>query len=319
MDKPLVSICCLTYNHGRFISRCLDGFLMQKTSFAFEALIHDDASTDNNADIIRAYEAKYPDIIKPVYQTENRYSRGLAISEFFIYPRVQGKYMALCEGDDYWTDPNKLQRQVDFLEANPQYCACAHQCMSIYDYRDSDPKPFNTKIKDSFDLNDLLDGCVFQTATIMFRTSLIGELEKMPNEVFSGDRGLFFLCTVHSPVKFFPEPMSVYRINRTGVSTTVTYKHLIGDLRMIPWLIGIFPHFPRYHYTSYIYKTVISYPPRVPFPVYMKYYFLYAWYSFSFFPKNIRPLLKFTFLTTPKFAVSRLFPNLKWKRLQAWR
>jgi len=92
---------------------------MQKTTFPFEILIHDDASTDGTADIIREYEAKYPDIIKPIYQRENQYSKGIKISQVYQFPRAQGKYIALCEGDDYWIDPHKLQKQVDYLERNP--------------------------------------------------------------------------------------------------------------------------------------------------------------------------------------------------------
>jgi len=97
---------------------------MQKTDFAFEILIHDDASTDGTADIIREYEKKYPDLIKPIYQVENQYSKGGGISIRFNFPRAEGKYIALCEGDDYWIDPFKLQKQVDFLEANPEYGLC---------------------------------------------------------------------------------------------------------------------------------------------------------------------------------------------------
>ena len=100
---PLVSICCITYNHAPYIRQCLDGFMMQQTNFTFEVLIHDDASTDGTADIIREYESKYPDIIKPIYQTENQYSKGVKVSATFNFPRAKGKYIAMCEGDDYWT------------------------------------------------------------------------------------------------------------------------------------------------------------------------------------------------------------------------
>ena len=109
---PLLSICCVTYNHKKYIRQCLDSFLMQKTNFKFEIIIHDDASTDGTADIIKEYYEKYPDIIKPIFQTENQFSQGKSISKTFIYPRIKGKYVALCEGDDYWTDPYKLQKQV---------------------------------------------------------------------------------------------------------------------------------------------------------------------------------------------------------------
>lgn len=124
-EIPLVSVCCITYNHEPYIAQALDGFLMQRTSFPFEVLIHDDASTDNTADIIREYEKKFPKIIKPIYQKENQYSQGMReISETWNFPRAQGKYIAMCEGDDYWIDGNKLQMQVDFLENNPEYGMC---------------------------------------------------------------------------------------------------------------------------------------------------------------------------------------------------
>ena len=97
---PLVSVCTLAYNHEPYIRECLDGILMQKTNFAFELLIHDDASTDGTADIIREYETKYPDIIKPIYQTENQYRKRIRINSTYNFPRAKGKYIALCEGDD---------------------------------------------------------------------------------------------------------------------------------------------------------------------------------------------------------------------------
>ena len=117
MEAPLVSICCLTYNHVPFIRKCLDGFLMQQTDFPIEILIHDDCSTDGTTEIIRQYEAKYPELIFPLYEEENQYSRGGAGKmDLYNYRRARGKYIAYCEGDDYWTDPLKLQKQVDFLE-----------------------------------------------------------------------------------------------------------------------------------------------------------------------------------------------------------
>lgn len=130
MKTPLVSISCLTYNHAPFVRKCLDGFLMQKTTFPFEILIHDDCSTDGTDLIIREYTEKYPDIIKPLYETENKYSNGYRgkMDITFNYSRAQGKYIASCEGDDYWTDPLKLQKQVDFMEANPEYSVTFHRC-----------------------------------------------------------------------------------------------------------------------------------------------------------------------------------------------
>jgi hypothetical protein len=105
---PLLSISCLAYNHEKYIEDTLEGFLIQKTDFPFEIVIHDDASTDNTANIIREYEALYPNIIKPIYQNENQFSKGINNSAMYNFPRLRGKYVAICEGDDYWTDSNKL-------------------------------------------------------------------------------------------------------------------------------------------------------------------------------------------------------------------
>ena len=128
MNAPLVSICCFTYNHAQFIRKCLDGFLMQKTDFPIEILIHDDCSTDGTIEIIQEYTAKYPELIFPLYEEENQYSRGGAGKmDLYNYRRARGKYIAYCEGDDYWTYPLKLQKQVDFMEANPEYSVCWHR------------------------------------------------------------------------------------------------------------------------------------------------------------------------------------------------
>ncbi len=121
--EPLLSILSLCYNQEKYIREAIEGFLMQKTNFGFEILIHDDASTDGTADIIREYQAKYPTLIKPILRKENRYSRDKGFGGIFksLNDVARGKYIAFCEGDDYWTDPYKLQKQVDFLEANPDY------------------------------------------------------------------------------------------------------------------------------------------------------------------------------------------------------
>ncbi len=121
-----VSVICYAYNHEKYIRDALEGFVSQKTDFLYEVIIHDDASTDSTAMIIREYEKKYPQIIKPIYQTINQYSQGISISEEYVYPKVRGEYVALCEGDDYWTDQYKLQKQFTAMEAHPEVDICAH-------------------------------------------------------------------------------------------------------------------------------------------------------------------------------------------------
>lgn len=128
----MVSVICLAYNHEKYIRETLEGFVSQKTNFPFEVIIHDDASKDKTADIIREYEKKYPDIIKPVYQIQNQYSQGTNIYKEFVLPQMSGKYVAFCEGDDYWSDPYKLQKQVDVMEENPDCSLGVHKVAEIY-------------------------------------------------------------------------------------------------------------------------------------------------------------------------------------------
>jgi glycosyltransferase involved in cell wall biosynthesis len=131
-DAPLVSICCAAFNHGRFIKDALNGFLMQETEFPFEIVIHDDASTDDTASVIREFESRYPEIITAIVQHKNQYSKGVRPFPV-LYAKSRGKYIAYCEGDDYWSDPCKLARQVEFLELNPEYVISGHNAMCIDD------------------------------------------------------------------------------------------------------------------------------------------------------------------------------------------
>jgi glycosyltransferase involved in cell wall biosynthesis len=128
---PLVSICCASYNHEKYIEDALEGFLIQQTDFPFEILIHDDASTDRTQDIIREYAQKYPHIIKPIYQSENQYSKFIHADPDINFPRAKGKYIAICEGDDHWVDAMKLMIQIDFLEKNEDYAVSGHDATIV--------------------------------------------------------------------------------------------------------------------------------------------------------------------------------------------
>lgn len=127
----MVSVFCLAFNHAAFIRKTLDGFVMQKTDYRYEVFVHDDASTDNTAEIIQEYARDYPDIIKPIFQTENQYSKRVKIIKTYLLPRAQGKYFAWCDGDDYWMNPQKLQKQIEALEGHPSCSACLSKVQAI--------------------------------------------------------------------------------------------------------------------------------------------------------------------------------------------
>ena len=127
-----VSVLCAAYNHEEYLRQTLDSFLNQKTDFPFEVLVNDDASTDSTGDIIREYAAKYPDVIRPFYQKENLYSRRINLYDVVFFPACRGEYIAVCEGDDYWNDPEKLQLQVNWLDTHPEYSACVHNSIGHF-------------------------------------------------------------------------------------------------------------------------------------------------------------------------------------------
>ena len=217
---PVVSICCATYNHVHFIRQCLDGFVMQKTKFPFEVLIHDDASTDGTQDVIREYEAKYPDIIKPIYQKENQYSKGVRVSLVYNYSRVRGKYVALCEGDDYWTDPYKLQKQVDFLENHPDYVMCSHRWSEYFeDEKRLSPDIPGDVILDGrvYTLDNLVRGAwYFQPLTVMYRWAAL-DLERYSRYKYAKDITLFYVLLLHGKGYCLGDTMAVYRLHSGGV------------------------------------------------------------------------------------------------------
>lgn len=170
----MVSVVCNAYNHEKYIADTLDGFLMQKTNFEFEVLVHDDASTDKTAEIIQEYANKFPNLIKPILQKENQYSQNKLPGLVFQYPRVKGKYIALCEGDDYWTDPYKLQKQVDALEAHSQIDICAHAASVVCNGKvvaAIAPHKTNT----IFPIETIITGCggFVATNSLMFRKNLV--------------------------------------------------------------------------------------------------------------------------------------------------
>ena len=223
MESPVVSICCLTYNHEPYIRQCLDGFVMQKTNFPIEILIHDDASTDRTQDIIREYEAKYPNIIKPIYQKENQYSKGIPIGITFNMSRAQGKYVAMCEGDDYWTDPYKLQKQVDFLESHPDYVMCSHRFDQYIQEKGILVEDADKDFKGAdYDLQNLIGGkWLTQTLTVMYRRSAL-DLKRYEQYGMSMDIILLYELLLHGKGYCFPEAMGVYRYHDGGVWSEVS-------------------------------------------------------------------------------------------------
>lgn len=211
MTQPLVSICCITYNHELYIKKAIEGFLMQKTTFPIEIIIHDDASTDKTAEIIKGYADQNPNVIVSILQIENQYSKGLGFIHKFVYSRARGKYFAVCEGDDYWTDPLKLQKQVDFLEKNPGYDLVygnqLHLELNGQYYPYIPPKILS--------FEDLLKQNSIPTATTCFRKTSYDKYRLETNQISDnwllGDYPLWLWICQSSKIKHLNDFYAIYR------------------------------------------------------------------------------------------------------------
>ena len=221
--RPLVVISCLAYNHADYIRDALDGFVMQQTSFPVVAIVHDDASSDRTQEIIKEYAEKYPEIILPILERENLYSRhDGSLGRIMRKSRelTGAKYIAMCEGDDYWTDPLKLQKQVDFLESHPDYSLCFHSAVLHYEMGEQPDRLFSKLETREYNIKENMEHWIVATASIVFRRSVI-DLPCYKRYVNSrkfvvGDYPLILSCAKEGRLYAFEEPMSVYRLQPTG-------------------------------------------------------------------------------------------------------
>jgi glycosyltransferase involved in cell wall biosynthesis len=236
----MVSVCCTTYNHEKFIAQTVESFLMQETNFRYEIVIGDDCSTDKTSEILRSFKEKYPDKIKLIYPEKNL---GAHLNTINSAKACEGKYIALCDGDDYWTNPHKLQKQVDFLENNPEYIICCHYTHVIdIDgntlHIDPNPKPLE------YTYHDLLIGKQVETktATVVYHNiPEVHELFQKPwyLNCFAADKMLKLFATFNTGKKIYvmPEVMSCYRNHVGGIWSMIREEKrmemVISDFNLI--------------------------------------------------------------------------------------
>lgn len=220
--EALLTVRCLCFNHSKYLREALDGIVNQKTDFPFMVIIHDDASTDVSQDIILEYMKRYPEIIKPILQQENQYSKGIAISKTFIEPLIESKYVAVCECDDYWIDCNKLQKQVDYLEGHPECSLCCHAFDTVdsqgnFRYHDGLFSSGNHDISiDDVILNNMLP----QLATVVYRQEYRQLTPDFYFNAMVGDYPLYLFMATKGTIHYLDYVMSCYR--RHGNNSWVT-------------------------------------------------------------------------------------------------
>ena len=268
---PLVSIRCLSFNHGKYIRNALDGFLMQKTNFPFEIVIHDDASTDETEHIIREYEKKYPNIIFPIYEKENQYSKGnIKVFRQELDAKFRGKYVAWCEGDDYWFDEEKLQRQVDFMENNPEYSFCYHPVNYIKE--DGTIVGNDSRFIKDCDVSTeqiVSKGGLFcASCSLLCRTKDFVKWPKFREMSDIGDYPLQIHLSLSGKVRYINRVMGCYRLAIAG-SWTVTVngnkdkliKHFENEKGWLSELNnyteGKYKEEIRWHIVDYVFDTLV--------------------------------------------------------------
>ena len=246
-----VSVVCTAYNHGAFIRDALEGFVSQRTSFPFEVLVSDDASTDDTAAIIRDYAARYPALIRPFLLEKNLYSQGRSLYDELLYPAARGQYIALCEGDDYWTDPEKLQRQADFLDGHPAYSACVHNTMlHRIDGSRADAPLFADRPEQDIPFETVVRGMAgaFHTSSIMARREFLLDPPAFRAVAFRHgftDYPVGIWLTMQGKVRYLDRCMSVYRVgsNPSAWSSGVERQYgkfktfVTGELAMLKALL----------------------------------------------------------------------------------
>lgn len=214
-----VSVICKTYNQERYIRQCLESLVSQKTNFKYEIIVHDDASTDKTADIVREFAEKYSDLIVPIYQTENQYSKRVNTNLKFIHPILRGEYVAICEGDDFWTDENKLQIQFDYMNSNPECTLCCHTAY----YANEDSSIIEDRLFRSYEksceipMEELLVGWKMATNSIMYKFSARGnDVIPFQGDCRNGDLAQAVYLGLKGKIYYIDKPMSAYRVSSVG-------------------------------------------------------------------------------------------------------
>ena len=242
---PLVVVRCITYNHKPYIKDTLEGFVMQKTNFPFIVVVHDDASTDGTPDIIKEYVKSYPDIIKPIYEEENQHSKknGSVTRIMNAACEVTGaRYIAMCEGDDYWIDPLKLQKQVDFLESHSDYSLCFHGVDVLVEGNLKLEENIYRKLENrTYSPNEILEQWTVPTASAVFRREIIQSLPKNPKFQF-GDNVCWLACASKGKLYGFKDHMAIYRRQSSGwIARQGSYRSFEKFARHYEGIMESFP------------------------------------------------------------------------------
>jgi glycosyltransferase involved in cell wall biosynthesis len=252
LNKPLVSIWCTAFNHEKYIHDCLASFINQKTNFHFEIIVHDDASTDKTQEIIKIFELQNRGLFNNIYQTENQFKKSKSLIP--ILSKIsRGKYIALCDGDDYWTDPLKLQKQVEFLEGNENVSACFHDAWILNEISNT-KEPFPILEKELLETEDLIKfGWTIPTHSLVFRNDSL-PIPDWFNYIKNGDYSLQLILSLSGPLYKFNEKMGVYRQHPNGLHNSFS-KNRVYLKNQVLKVLYFFNYYSNFKYDNLITKT----------------------------------------------------------------
>jgi glycosyltransferase involved in cell wall biosynthesis len=226
VNQIKVSICCVTFNHETYIRKCLEGFVMQQTDFGFEVIVHDDASTDGTADIVREFESKYPHLFRCIYQTENQFLKQNVLFNLMV-PASKGIYIALCEGDDYWTDIHKLQAQVDLFSANSELSMVCTNAQKLF--RGELIPFYHIPIPELFCLEQFILGQYkIATCTVLIKTHIMTNVAELTlkhrTEFFHMDYLIWCLAGSVGSIACIDRQTAVYRVHQLSIMRTTNRR-----------------------------------------------------------------------------------------------
>lgn len=276
---PKVSVCMIAFNHAAYIKQAIESILAQEVDFSLELVIGDDCSTDNTAAICQEFAQRDP----RVRMLPRERNLGVMPNFTRTLRACEGEYIAVCEGDDYWTDPLKLKKQIGFLESHQDYAGATHQAQVIID--NAPVRQFKENVPATMTTTDLIGGRLFHMASVVFRRPVLDLFCNAPL-VLGCDRLLNFCISFLGKIHYSKESMCVYRLHGAGMSSNATVEQMKLELNSVPYLKQIQPQFPKYRYLSYVYAAIgLCRAARLD----QKLYFLMLSfiYSFANFPKNL--------------------------------
>lgn len=230
-NETIVYVVCFTYNHLKYIRQCLEGFAMQKTDFPFRVIVHDDASTDGTADIIREYGERYPELFHIIIQENNQYSKGVSLKKIVV-PLLTGKYIAICEGDDCWIASNKLQKQYDYMEQHPECSICVHNAVRVDERTGSEYLQTQQKTDKNYSIDEVIlyGAGLFATNSFFMKTEYYVDRPQCFYCPGVGDYPMLVYATINGQCHYFADILSQYNY---GTSNSWTVRILRNPLKAV--------------------------------------------------------------------------------------